>query len=154
MLRMTVSVLILLLLSSGVSPLASRARPQQDKKSREAVEAIRAEFARERAAQDTWLRLIKVVKRGRWEAAEQYIGREVKFSALVSRWNERSLLLSDSAQPPAPSAPRIVALLSGPMERYPADSITVEVLGKVEGFDRGGKEIKVRANRVRVTAAD
>lgn len=50
--------------------------------------------------------------------------------------------------------PRIVAVLSEPLERYPADSIVVEVSGRVSGVTAGEKIIKVRADSVRVVMAD
>jgi hypothetical protein len=76
----------------------------------------------------------------------------VKFSALVQRWQERSLLLRDITQLRDSSALSIVALPDRPMERYAADSIIVEVLGKLDGVDSAKKEIRLRARRVRVTA--
>jgi hypothetical protein len=142
------------LLTCTVSPSALGARLKQDKRSREVLAEIRAEKTKEQAARNTWSRLLEATKNGRWKAAGRFVGREVKFRAFVSRWEERSLLLRDSTQLSDPSAPQIVAMLSEPLERYPADSIVVEVSGAVGGVNGGEKVIKVRADSVRVVMAD
>lgn len=67
------------LLSCAVSPSASDARLEQDKRSREALAEIRAANRKEQAARDTWSRLLEAAKHGRWKAAGRFVGRGVKF---------------------------------------------------------------------------